>query len=180
MEKIQRRIIGVAGGFINQISGNNKSEPVIGEGATILHYSDRSAYEVIAVSDSGNECTIRKMTTKFVGDGYGDERYEYISDETNYTKNLEWNPKKGKWGEVTYSVEVIKSLVKKLAAEWSYDWGKHLPQGLTYDDLIIKDEYDRNNWNKLRLIKGVTKEYKNFNPVSIAFGMMSEYRDPSF
>ena len=179
MEKVQSRKVGVAGGFINQISGNNKSEPVIGEGATILHYSDRSAYEVIAVSDSGNECTIRKMTTKFVGDGYGDEKYEYISDETNYTKNLEWNVKKGKWGEVGYKVEVIKSLQNRLWKEYDYDWVKHLPQGLAWDDLFIK-EHEDNYYNKMEVIKGVTKEYKNFHPVSIAFGMMSEYRDPHF
>ena len=196
MEKIQRRKVGVAGGFINQISGNNKSEPIVGEGATILHYSDRSAYEVIAVSDSGNECTIRKMTTKFVKFGsvivdvcidqggcfetsYGDEKYEFISDETNYTKNLEWNAKKGKWGEVGYKVEVIKSLQNRLWKEYDYDWVKHLPQGLAWDDLFIK-EHEDNYYNKMEVIKGVTKEYKNFHPVSIAFGMMSEYRDPYF
>jgi len=55
----QSRQIGVAGNFINQVMGNNCSVPVVGEGATILHYSDREAYEVIAVSDCGTKCTIR-------------------------------------------------------------------------------------------------------------------------
>jgi len=45
----QNRKIGVAGGFINQMMGNNSSIPVVGKGCTILHYSDRSAYEVIEV-----------------------------------------------------------------------------------------------------------------------------------
>lgn len=180
MEKIQKRKVGVSGGFINQIAGNNKSEPKVGEGATILWYSDRTAYEVISVSDDGNNCTIRKMTTKFIGDGYGDERYEYISDETQYTRDLEWNPKKQKWGEITYSVEVIKALRNKLYKEFGWDWADHLPQGLTWDDLRIEGEFDGGNWNKLKLIKGVTKEYRNFNPISISFGWMNEYRDPSF
>jgi len=178
MEKVQSRKVGVAGGFINQMAGNNKTEPKVGEGATILWYSDRTAYEVTSVSDCGNKCQIRKMTTKFVGSGYGDEQYEYISDETQYTRDLEWNPKKQKWGEVTYSVEVIKALQKRLWAKYGWDWADHLPQGLTWAGLRISDS--RENWNKLKLIKGVTKEYKNFNPISISFGWMDEYRDPSF
>ena len=39
----QKRKVGVAGGFINQMMGNNSTTPIVGEGATILHYSDRSA-----------------------------------------------------------------------------------------------------------------------------------------
>ena len=35
--KRQTRKIGVAGGFINQVMGNNTSIPKVGEGATILH-----------------------------------------------------------------------------------------------------------------------------------------------
>ena len=31
-----------------------------------------------------------------------------------------------------------------------------------------------------KLIKGLTKEYKNFSKVSIIFGIMEEYRDPHF
>lgn len=31
--------------------GNNQTIPVVGEGATSLHYSDRTCYEVIEVSE---------------------------------------------------------------------------------------------------------------------------------
>jgi len=178
MEKIQSRKVGVAGGLINQLMGNNKSEPVVGEGATILWYSDRSAYEVVWVSDCGGECKIRKMTTEFVGSAYGDERYKYISDESNPVTHLEWNPKKGKWGSVTYGVQIIKSLRKKLYKEWDWDWGKHLPGGLSWEDLHEVNE--DGSLGEMKLIKGVTKEYKNFSPVSVIFGVMEEYRDPHF
>ena len=33
---------------------------------------------------------------------------------------------------------------------------------------------------KLKLVDGVTKMYRNFSKVSIIFGVMNEYRDPSF
>ena len=122
--KLQSRKIGVAGGFINQVMGNNATLPKVGEGATILHYSDRSAYEVIAVSESTNSCIIRKMNCIFVGDGYGDERYEYKSDLNGKTILLEWNEKKGKWGKVTYKVQIVKSLEKRLSEQFEYPYKK--------------------------------------------------------
>jgi predicted helicase len=65
--KRQSRKVGVAGGFINQMMGNNDTLPVVGEGATILMYSDREAHEVIEVSDNGMQCVIRKMDAKNIG-----------------------------------------------------------------------------------------------------------------
>lgn len=180
--KKQLRRVGVAGSFQNQMMGNNATEPVVGEGATILMYSDRHAYEVISVSEDGLSCTIREMSTKFVGQGYGDERYEYSSNENNHTMNLEWNEKKGTWGEVTYRVEVIKALRKRL--EKTYGWlnifeGIESEFGIKKDDMYEKI-YEDDWYNPMKEIKGVTKKYKNFRKVSIIFGMMSEYRDPSF
>ena len=43
--------IGAAGGFFNQLMSHNSTVPVVGEGATILLYSDRHAYEVLAVDE---------------------------------------------------------------------------------------------------------------------------------
>jgi hypothetical protein len=175
----QSRKVGVAGGFINQMMGNNSTVPVVGEGATILHYSDRSAYEVISVSNDSRKCTIRKMATKFIGEGYGDERYEYSSDLEGSTVDLEWNEKKGSWGKVYFTTEIIKSLFKKLDAEYGYKLWDNLPNGLSSDDLYEK-RYDDDYYNKMKLIPNVTKEYKNFEKVSVIFGVCEEYCDPSF
>ena len=177
----QERKVGVAGGFINQMMGNNSTNPIVGEGATILHYSDRSAYEVIEVSNEGMSCTIRKMDCNFIGSSYGDERYTYKSNKENEKMNLEWNSKKGSWGVVYYSIEIIKSLVKKYNKE--HGWGGTdvllASKGLQWDDLFDKVHED-NYYNSMKIIKGLTKEYRNFNPTSIIFGLMEEYRDPSF
>lgn len=177
----QSRKVGVAGGFINQMMGNNSTVPVLGEGATILHYSDRSAYEVIFVSNDSTKCTIRKMNAKFIGQSYGDERYEYSSDTEGSTIDLEWNDKKGSWGEVYYTTEVIKSLANRLEKQYGWGWMDYLPNGLTQDDLLDKKKRDENNYyNSFKFIEGVTKQYKNFNKVSVIFGVCEEYRDPSF
>ena len=42
-------------------------------------------------------------------------------------------------------------------------------------------EGDEKEFNpRLKLVKGITKEYKTFSKVSVIFGRMDEYRDPSF
>ena len=178
--KKQTRKIGVSGGFINQMMGNNKTEPVVGEGATILHYSDRSAYEVIEVSEDGNSCVIRKMDTTFVGSGYGDERYTYQSNPENHTQTLEWNAKKSKWCSVYHHTQIIKSLAKKYDVKYGWGWMDILlsEHGLEYQDIIDSD-YD-GAYTKFKIIDGLTKQYKVLDPISIIFGEMEEYRDPHF
>ena len=174
--KRQSRKVGVGGGFINQMMGNNSTLPKVNEGATILSYSDRHAYEVIEVSDDGSSCIIRAMDCKFVGACYGDERYTYSSNEGNETKTIEWSEKKQCWGSVGHSIEIIKSLQKRLIKEHDFEWSENL--GVPYKDLVDGD--NQGCYTKLKLVKGITKEYKNFNKVSIIFGVMEEYRDPSF
>ena len=178
----QNRKIGVAGGFINQMMGNNKTIPVVGQGCTILHYSDRSAYEVIEVSNDGMECVIREMTSKFVGSGYGDERYTYQSNLENNTIKLEYSNKKQCWGEITYTVEIIKSLSKKYFNKYGYGSIEFLlkDNGIkSYEHLYANPNAD-NDYNEMMIINALTKKYKNFTKVSCIFGIMEEYRDPSF
>ena len=174
--KKQTRKVGVAGGFFNQIMGNNSTLPEVGKGATILMYSDRHAYEVIEVSEDGSKCVIREMDTKNIGESYGDERYEYSSNENNITKNIEWNEKKRCWGEVTYSIEVIRSLANKLYKQYGFGWTEFLP--VPKEDIIDPDGDPC--YTTYKLVEGVTKKYKNFHKVSIIFGVMEEYRDPTF
>ncbi len=180
MIKKQSRKVGVAGGFMNQMMGNNSTTPVVGEGATILKYSDRDAYQVIEVSDDGSSCVIQKMNTKNVGECYGDESYEYSDNQKGHTRSIEWNEKKSCWGEVWYTTEVIKSLEKKYFKEYGYEWMEILlsEKGLTFDDIIEGE--DDEVFTEYKLIDGLTKKYKHFDYTSIIFGVAEQYRDPSF
>jgi hypothetical protein len=173
--KRQKRKVGVAGGFINQMMGNNSSTPVVGEGATELMYSDRHPYEVVKVSDDGSSCEIREMDYEFIGSGYGDERYKLKSNPSGFKKTLEWNERKGCWCYITYSVEIIKSLDRKLTKQFGM-WSvlDNLPNGVTK-----KDIYNENG-EGFKLIEGVTKRYKNRNKISIYFGQAEKYQDPHF
>lgn len=172
--KTQRAKIGVAGELMNQLMGNNSTEPKVGEGATILMYSDRHAYEVVSVSDDGNKCTIRKMDAKYIGKCIGDESYEYSSNENGPTKDLEWNAKKGQWEVITYSIQLIKALSARLFKEHGHLMWDHIPGGLDADDLYEEDG------RTMKLVKGITKSYRHAEKVSIIFGRTEEYNDPSF
>ena len=46
----------------------------------------------------------------------------------------------------------------------------------SFNSIYKKDNY----YNQIMIIDGVTKKYKNFSKVSIIFGTMQQYRDPSF
>jgi len=175
--KRQTRKVGVAGGFFNQIMGNNASEPIVGEGATILMYSDREPYQVIDVSEDGMTCTIQAMNYKFVGSGYGDERYELSDNPNGYTRTIGWNDKKKSWGYVGTCVRVIKARENEYYKKYGYGWFDIFlkDNNLNRED-ISGEDYSRN----FKLIEGVTKEYKTFSPISILFGEASKYRDPSF
>lgn len=176
--KRQTRKVGVAGGFFNQLMGNNSTTPKVGEGATILMYSDREAYEVIEVSADGDSCVIRSMNCKFVGSAYGDEQYEYKSNPNGYKMTIVWNARKGCWCHQTKRVDIIKSLSDRLYKEHGYNWGDHLPNGITYQELMEGDSDGVHT--KLKIVDGVTKEYTELSKVSIIFGVMEQYRDPSF
>jgi len=116
MKKLQKTKIGVSGSFINQLMGNNSSVPKVGQGATMLHYSDRTPYEVIDVSQDGKKCEIRRMKCNFIGESYGDEKYTYESNPNAQTITLEWNNKKSCWGirfEKFNKVSIIFGVMEK-------------------------------------------------------------------
>ena len=88
-----------AGSLVNVLRGNNATEPVVGAGATEMHYSDRSAYEVLSVSKDGNGCSIQRYATKLINkDGiYGAQQYEY-KELTGSPIELRW--RYGKWRSI--------------------------------------------------------------------------------
>ena len=156
------------------------TKPTVGQGATLSYGSDCYAYEIISVSNDGLKCTIRAMTTKFIGRGYGDERYEYISDPENNTIDLEYNKRKKCWGQVYHRIQFFKALVNRLEKKHGWlEWRNHLPNGVKFEDLFPPD-YHNPDYSDLYLVEGITKKYKIFDRVNVSFGCMRQYRDPSF
>lgn len=173
----QTRKVGVAGSFQNQMMGNNSSRPIVGKGATILMYSDRYAYQVTWVSDCGTKCRINKADMKYIGTSYGDERYEYIGHSEGLGEEIVWKGTKG-WcrvmNDIKYEPKFERLLNKEFGRRWFGFHADKLAKEMGVDNLFNPDTC------RLNLVKGFTKPITRYSSVSIIFGLMDEYSDPSF
>lgn len=94
--KVQRRKVGTSGLLQNQLMGNNATVPVVGKGATQLHHSDRTCYEVIEVSEDGKTCRLQKLKAEWnkeLEGGYGHQNWNLIPIENYITlvwRNNAW------------------------------------------------------------------------------------------
>jgi hypothetical protein len=175
----QTRKVGVAGGFFNQMMGNNETIPKVGEGATELMYSDRHAWEVIKTNEDGSECTIQRYKSKRIDNlGMSDSQsYEYteLSEEK---RNLVWRKKKGGcWCEHSKEVRLIPSFKKHLEANSTKFWFGDMVEEV-YGKEMKEALYDSEG--RMVVLENVSKQYDNYHPISIIFGVKREYYDFSF
>ena len=184
----QSRKVGVAGGFYNQLMGNNATAPVVGKGMTELMYSDRHAWEVLEVSDDGLSCIVDQYKPKRADKNGMSECQDYIYDELyGRPKKLTWRNKKGGcWCWETKEIRVIpkiqKMLDEKSDAYFTGDQIKEVFGEKTYNEIYRINEPDgEGTYEKgLKHVEGITKEYTNYDKVSVIFGVKREYYDFSF
>ena len=185
-QKKQTRKVGVAGGFINQMMGNNQTLPKVGEGMTELMYSDRRAYEVLEVN--GDSCLVDKYHPKRTDkNGLSEmQTYEYKELSGNPRK-LTWRNKKGgcwcwEYNEIRVIPKVIKELEQKSEKYFVGDQIEEVYGQEVYNEIFrINAPEDEGTYEKgLKLVEGITKEYTNYSPVSVIFGTKEEYYDPCF
>lgn len=87
------------GSLENRIAERHSNKPEIGMGATEYCWSDRHAYEVVAIKDD-RHITVRRLDYKRVDEnGMSDSQdYEFYSNENNRTCEL-FLTKQGTWKE---------------------------------------------------------------------------------
>ena len=179
--KRQTRKVGVAGGFVNQLYGNNSTEPKVGEGATVYMYSDRNAYQVTAVAEDGESCTIQRCNVKRTdNNGMSESQtYDYSELYTGKTE-LRWRPRKAKWCKVTKEVRFIPRWWRENIEILKDETGYIPSLRNCISEELHKQLTDTEGDGWLTVVKGITKEYTNYHPVSIGFGHQEEYHDFSF
>jgi len=80
-----------SGSFINWMMSSNSTIPEVGKGATELHWSDRTPYEVLEVSNDGKSALIRQYDTKASRTmQMGEQAWELIPNENNEAKWVHW------------------------------------------------------------------------------------------
>lgn len=98
------------GSLQNRISENatlGQPEPVIGMGATLLHYSDRTPATVIGWCPRVGLLKLRSDNYKRIDDNGMSEsqEYEYSSNPKGATHEYRRNKKTGRWDAVRFNAE---------------------------------------------------------------------------
>ena len=159
----QKAKVGVAGLFQNQMMGNNSTLPEVGKGATQLHYSDRSCYEVIEVSEDFKtvklECLDAEWDrTKANGQGH----QNWILKPTGQYITVVW--KWGAWRIKGQKIMFTEQYAEKLGSKFygSEDYEKCHAGG------------------KLIVVEGITELVTEYNKISLLFGVKDYHYDWEF
>lgn len=159
-----------SGSFLNFLMSNNSSIPVIGKGATILHYSDRSVAEVVEVSEDGKTCVIEHLeayadTSKTLGNGH----QEWIYKPTGQFQTITY--RNGGWKVKKDGVAFTKEFEQANKGAFS------LANCLTDEQRLAV--YDGAVWPK-NVVEGITRAKTFYSPINILFGQKDYYYDWSF
>ncbi len=161
--KIQRSKVGIAGSFINQLMGNNATLPEVGKGATILHYTDRSAYEVVEVSADGKTCRLQSLNARWndkLPGGMGHQNWLLEPTDSFMTLSWKWGAWRQKSERVMFTEEYAATLGPKFSG--SDDQKRCFIDG----EMVVVD--------------GITELKVEWHPVKVIFGRKDYYYDWSF
>lgn len=147
------------GSINNRLEENRQfcKEIAVGTGCTEYLWSDREAYEVIAVRDQ-KHVTIRRYDHKHIGEAGFDNNWELISNENNPTYDL---VKRGKYwySEIVATADMLdcKDDEEKL----------RVGLFLAYNNIDAEELKQRG-------------KVKRYNKMNISFGVADYYYDYSF
>lgn len=95
-------MVAAYGNLMNRISESARTEPTVGEGATVTHYSDRDACTVTSVKD-GIAIVQEDKATRTDSNGMSDSQdYAYERDPEGRTWTFR-KDKTGRWSEVRFN-----------------------------------------------------------------------------
>lgn len=173
--KQQSRKVGVAGSFSNQMMGNNNTEPKVGQGATVLLYSDRHCYEVVSVSEDGNTAVLEALEAVANPEFENGEGHQnWILNPTGQCSTITW--RKNAWYWVHTEVVFTKNFEDEMTAKGANFIGLFLRKN---DPEMLERIYGDRAMPS-RVVEGITREKKTYSKVSIIFGVKDYYYDWSF
>lgn len=152
--------------------GNNDSRPEVGKGATVMHWTDRSAYEVIEVSPDGLSCTLQRYQPERA-DNYGMSDSQGYKYETLTEEKMHLVYRRGAWYQVGRSVDFKPSFLKEAKAAGFYFIAKYLTPE-QHEEI-----YQGETWPR-KVVEGITYLKKTYYKINVLFGVKQEYYDYSF
>ena len=170
-QKVQKKTLRTSGSFFNYLMSNNESVPVVGEGATIMLWTDRKVADVIEISEDGMRVVIEYANAKNLGE-YGDQMWEFTPSGIKQT--LVW--RQNAWRVETEQVVYTKKFIKE-----ANDNGHCIL--VDYLDAKypgLSEEVYQGNVYPTKEIDGITKRKKCYSKINILFGARNYYYDWSF
>jgi hypothetical protein len=176
--KIQKSKVGMTGSFINQLMSNNSSLPIVGLGATQLHYSDRTCYEVIDVSADGKTARLEYLDAeadKSVSCDMGHQNW--ILKPSNRFVTVTW--RNNAWRTVGTEIVFNEQYIKYL----------ELIKGIQYIGIYLRKNFPKladeiygtdGSPRPVNVVEGITRQKKVYNKINILFGVKDYYYDWSF
>jgi len=168
--KIQKAKIGQAGSFFNQLMSNNSSIPVVGKGATQMHYSDRSCYEVLEVSEDGKTVKMEALDAKWDNTKEGGMGHQnWILEPSGRFVTLVW--RNNAWKQKCPVIEFTKEF--KAANKDVISYARLLTE--EQRQAIYADDVRPQN-----VVDGLTERKFVYHKMKILFGTKEYYYDWSF
>jgi hypothetical protein len=159
------------GSFQNWLMSNNNTLPVVGEYATIMHYTDRDVAIVRSISKDGMQCVIEDCDTVADGKNLQMGHQQWKHTPSGHTKTLRWY--RGKWRvigrEIVFTDEFRKSIDSACIGHYL---SKNNPG-------LFKQVYGNHCMPK-NVVPGVTRERKTYNSIRILFGVCNYHYDWTF
>lgn len=170
----QKAKVGVAGSFINQMMSNNDTIPKVGKGATKLHYTDRTCFEVIEVSADCKTARLEYLKAELdqsLGGGHGHQNW--VLKPTGSFITVTW--RQGAWRVVCKEVVFTDEFVKDCETKGIKFIGRWMRDNPELADKIYDGDVRPKN-----VVDGYTKEKTTYNKINIIFGIKDYYYDWSF
>lgn len=182
MEKTQfqqRAKVGVAGSFFNQLMSNNHSIPEVGKGATEMHYTDRSCFEVIEVSQDGKIVKLEALEAEWDKTKPGGQGHQnWILKPTGHYRTVQW--RHNAWRVVVTEIEFTKEFEKEAEDKGGFSRAKYLKDNYPEVYAKVYDPNSRKYPHPGAVVEGFTREVKRYHKINILFGQKNYYYDWEF
>lgn len=170
--KKQTSKVGEDGSFINQLMANNSTEPVVGQGATQLHYTDRTCYEVVEVSEDKRTARLQRLDAKWDSSLPGGEGHQnwILEPVDNHFITVTW--RKNGWYIVGHEVEFTKEFRKQCEDNGATSIPAYLRKT---GNLELLNEVYGDHVMPINVVDGVTRKKKTYSKINIMFGVKDYY-----
>jgi len=160
LSEMKKQKMKLEGSFFNYLMGNNATLPAVGQGGTILMYSDRHAFEVLEIK--GDEITID----------------EYIPERTDNNGMSE---------SQSYKFEKLQGYPYVIVFRYNNWYIKGCQVNLTgdntYSSLTPEQRlavYGDEDIQPINVVQGLSKAKATYSKINVIFGVKRHYYDYSF